>query len=220
MDVGRRYLVNRVVDHVQSRIVYYLMNIHITPRSIYLCRHGESDLNIKGRIGGDSGLSDRGKEVSVCACRENMHICFKSPSWSNASFCGALLHSSLPNVWGISSRSKTSKILKCGRVRWRGQSRPRRSLECRTNSGNLSMKSTLYVHLKFSLLLCKSLCGNICINAEHVSSSLSTGRVWGDDVRGNPRALPSGVCPERPRQIPVSLSERRGEHKTSFLRTF
>lgn len=66
MDVGRRYLVNRVLDHIQSRIVYYLMNIHITPRSIYLCRHGESDLNIKGRIGGDSGLSGRGKEVRVC----------------------------------------------------------------------------------------------------------------------------------------------------------
>lgn len=65
MDVGRRYLVNRVLDHIQSRIVYYLMNIHITPRSIYLCRHGESDLNIKGRIGGDSGLSSRGKEVRV-----------------------------------------------------------------------------------------------------------------------------------------------------------
>uniref|UniRef100_A0A672YXM0 6-phosphofructo-2-kinase/fructose-2,6-bisphosphatase 4-like n=1 Tax=Sphaeramia orbicularis TaxID=375764 RepID=A0A672YXM0_9TELE len=64
MDVGRRYLVNRVLDHIQSRIVYYLMNIHITPRSIYLCRHGESDLNIKGRIGGDSGLSARGKEFA------------------------------------------------------------------------------------------------------------------------------------------------------------
>ena len=63
MDVGRRYLVNRVLDHIQSRIVYYLMNIHITPRSIYLCRHGESDLNIQGRIGGDSGLSDRGRDV-------------------------------------------------------------------------------------------------------------------------------------------------------------
>ncbi|KAK1799905.1 hypothetical protein P4O66_006419 [Electrophorus voltai] len=61
IDVGRRYLVNRVLDHIQSRIVYYLMNIHITPRSIYLCRHGESDLNVKGRIGGDSGLSSRGK---------------------------------------------------------------------------------------------------------------------------------------------------------------
>ncbi|XP_040060910.1 6-phosphofructo-2-kinase/fructose-2,6-bisphosphatase 4b isoform X1 [Gasterosteus aculeatus] len=64
MDVGCRYLVNRVLDHIQSRIVYYLMNIHITPRSIYLCRHGESDLNIKGRIGGDSGLSARGKEYA------------------------------------------------------------------------------------------------------------------------------------------------------------
>ncbi|XP_076845360.1 6-phosphofructo-2-kinase/fructose-2,6-bisphosphatase 4-like isoform X3 [Brachyhypopomus gauderio] len=66
IDVGRRYLVNRVQDHIQSRIVYYLMNIHITPRSIYLCRHGESDLNVKGRIGGDSGLSDRGKEFACC----------------------------------------------------------------------------------------------------------------------------------------------------------
>lgn len=65
MDMGRRFLVNRVLDHIQSRIVYYLMNIHITPRSIYLCRHGESDLNIKGRIGGDSGLSARGKEVDM-----------------------------------------------------------------------------------------------------------------------------------------------------------
>uniref|UniRef100_A0A3P8UMW8 6-phosphofructo-2-kinase/fructose-2,6-biphosphatase 4b n=2 Tax=Cynoglossus semilaevis TaxID=244447 RepID=A0A3P8UMW8_CYNSE len=64
MDMGRRFLVNRVLDHIQSRIVYYLMNIHITPRSIYLCRHGESDLNIKGRIGGDSGLSARGKEFA------------------------------------------------------------------------------------------------------------------------------------------------------------
>ncbi|XP_034722007.1 6-phosphofructo-2-kinase/fructose-2,6-bisphosphatase 1-like [Etheostoma cragini] len=36
------------------------MNIHVTPRSIFLCRHGESELNLVGRIGGDSGLSPRG----------------------------------------------------------------------------------------------------------------------------------------------------------------
>ncbi|XP_035244009.1 6-phosphofructo-2-kinase/fructose-2,6-bisphosphatase 4a isoform X2 [Anguilla anguilla] len=66
IDVGRRYLVNRVLDHIQSRIVYYLMNIHITPRSIYLCRHGESDLNVRGRIGGDSGLSMHGREFAKC----------------------------------------------------------------------------------------------------------------------------------------------------------
>lgn len=62
-NVGSRYLVNRVQDHIQSRIVYYLMNIHVTPRSIYLCRHGESELNLVGRIGGDSGLSERGAKV-------------------------------------------------------------------------------------------------------------------------------------------------------------
>uniref|UniRef100_A0A3Q3WGA9 6-phosphofructo-2-kinase domain-containing protein n=1 Tax=Mola mola TaxID=94237 RepID=A0A3Q3WGA9_MOLML len=63
-DVGSRYLVNRVQDHIQSRIVYYLMNIHVTPRSIYLCRHGESELNLVGRIGGDSGLSPRGAKFA------------------------------------------------------------------------------------------------------------------------------------------------------------
>ncbi|MEQ2184097.1 hypothetical protein GOODEAATRI_004456, partial [Goodea atripinnis] len=64
-NVGSRYLVNRVQDHIQSRIVYYLMNIHVTPRSIYLSRHGESELNLVGRIGGDSGLSHRGAK-GVC----------------------------------------------------------------------------------------------------------------------------------------------------------
>lgn len=48
--------------------------------------------------------------------------------------------SSLPNVWGNSSRSRTSEIWKCGRARWKGPSRRRNAWECRTNSGNLSMK--------------------------------------------------------------------------------
>ncbi|CAL8276110.1 unnamed protein product [Boreogadus saida] len=63
-NVGSRYLVNRVQGHIQSRIVYYLMNIHVTPRSIYLTRHGESELNLLGRIGGDSGLSPRGQRYA------------------------------------------------------------------------------------------------------------------------------------------------------------
>ncbi|XP_074214255.1 6-phosphofructo-2-kinase/fructose-2,6-bisphosphatase 3 isoform X2 [Camelus bactrianus] len=64
IDVGRRFLVNRVQDHIQSRIVYYLMNIHVQPRTIYLCRHGESEHNLQGRIGGDSGLSSRGRKFA------------------------------------------------------------------------------------------------------------------------------------------------------------
>ncbi|XP_061291754.1 6-phosphofructo-2-kinase/fructose-2,6-bisphosphatase 3 isoform X9 [Bos javanicus] len=64
IDVGRRFLVNRVQDHIQSRIVYYLMNIHVQPRTIYLCRHGESEHNLQGKIGGDSGLSSRGRKFA------------------------------------------------------------------------------------------------------------------------------------------------------------
>lgn len=42
------------------------MNTHIVPRSIYLTRHGESNYNLVGRIGGDSELSERGWEYSKC----------------------------------------------------------------------------------------------------------------------------------------------------------
>ncbi|XP_057711897.1 6-phosphofructo-2-kinase/fructose-2,6-bisphosphatase 3 isoform X3 [Corythoichthys intestinalis] len=62
IDVGRRFLVNRIQDHTQSKIVYYLMNIHVQPRTIYLCRHGESMDNLEGRLGGDAGLSPRGRQ--------------------------------------------------------------------------------------------------------------------------------------------------------------
>uniref|UniRef100_A0A8C8VLH4 6-phosphofructo-2-kinase/fructose-2,6-bisphosphatase 2 n=1 Tax=Pelusios castaneus TaxID=367368 RepID=A0A8C8VLH4_9SAUR len=64
INVGQRFLVNRVRDYIQSKIVYYLMNIHVQARTIYLCRHGESDYNLVGKIGGDSGLSPHGKQFA------------------------------------------------------------------------------------------------------------------------------------------------------------
>lgn len=70
INVGQRFLVNRVRDYIQSKIVYYLMNIHVQPRTIYLCRHGESEFNLVGKIGGDSGLSPRGKQVCSWQCQD------------------------------------------------------------------------------------------------------------------------------------------------------
>nr|XP_006823061.1 PREDICTED: 6-phosphofructo-2-kinase/fructose-2,6-bisphosphatase-like [Saccoglossus kowalevskii] len=64
MNCGDRFLVNKVDGHIQSRIVYYLMNIHIMSRTIYLTRHGESELNLKGKIGGDSDLSENGRQYA------------------------------------------------------------------------------------------------------------------------------------------------------------
>ncbi|XP_039432568.1 6-phosphofructo-2-kinase/fructose-2,6-bisphosphatase isoform X5 [Culex pipiens pallens] len=63
-NTGEKVVVHKHEGHIQSRIVYYLMNIHITPRTIYLTRHGESEHNLKGLIGGDSNLSDRGRRYS------------------------------------------------------------------------------------------------------------------------------------------------------------
>lgn len=38
VDVGARVVINNVRNYLQSRIVYYLMNLHIKPRSIWLSR--------------------------------------------------------------------------------------------------------------------------------------------------------------------------------------
>nr|CAD7440608.1 unnamed protein product [Timema bartmani] len=63
-NTGEKVVVHKHEGHIQSRIVYYLMNIHIVPRTIYLTRHGESEQNLQGRIGGDSDLSLRGHQYS------------------------------------------------------------------------------------------------------------------------------------------------------------
>ncbi|KAM3957124.1 6-phosphofructo-2-kinase/fructose-2,6-biphosphatase isoform 3-T3 [Aphomia sociella] len=63
-DTGEKVVVHKHEGHIQSRIVYYLMNIHIVPRTIYLTRHGESMYNMDGRIGGDSELSSRGRQYA------------------------------------------------------------------------------------------------------------------------------------------------------------
>ena len=47
-----------------TRIVYYLMNIRVVPRTLYLSRHGQSSYNSLNRLGGDSDLTVAGEEYS------------------------------------------------------------------------------------------------------------------------------------------------------------
>lgn len=39
----------------------FRMNLNIAPKSFYISRHGESEYNTKGKIGGDSHLSEQGR---------------------------------------------------------------------------------------------------------------------------------------------------------------
>ncbi|CAF4907324.1 unnamed protein product [Rotaria sp. Silwood1] len=58
---GERFLVHKIGGNIQSRVVYFLMNIHVLPRTIYLTMHGESEMNVQQRIGRNSPLSPTGK---------------------------------------------------------------------------------------------------------------------------------------------------------------
>lgn len=61
INVGSQVIINNIKDYIQSRVVYYLMNLHIKPRSIWISRHGESEFNLTGQIGGDADISERGE---------------------------------------------------------------------------------------------------------------------------------------------------------------
>ncbi|KAG1291838.1 hypothetical protein G6F62_011106 [Rhizopus arrhizus] len=61
VNAGTQVMINMVRGYLESRIVYYLMNLHTQPRKIYMSRHGESMFNLQGKIGGDSDLSPRGQ---------------------------------------------------------------------------------------------------------------------------------------------------------------
>ncbi|KAF8589982.1 bifunctional 6-phosphofructo-2-kinase/fructose-2,6-bisphosphate 2-phosphatase [Ramaria rubella] len=64
MNVGNQVTVCNIHGYLQSRIAFYLMNLHIKPRSIFFTRHGESVYNVQGKIGGDSSLSAQGNEYA------------------------------------------------------------------------------------------------------------------------------------------------------------
>ncbi|KAL2014462.1 hypothetical protein VTN00DRAFT_1987 [Thermoascus crustaceus] len=61
VNVGSTVIINQIKDYLSSRLVYYIQNLHIKPRSIWLSRHGESEYNLEGKIGGDANLSTRGE---------------------------------------------------------------------------------------------------------------------------------------------------------------
>ncbi|CAN1856218.1 FKFBP [Linum perenne] len=61
---GGQIQVNNISGYLPGRIVFFLVNTHLTPRPILLTRHGESRHNVRSRIGGDSLLSDAGEIYS------------------------------------------------------------------------------------------------------------------------------------------------------------
>lgn len=60
IDVGRKVVSHQIRGFLSAQTVYYLLNFNLSPRQIWITRHGESLDNINGKIGGDSDLSEKG----------------------------------------------------------------------------------------------------------------------------------------------------------------
>lgn len=61
IDVGRKVVAHQTRGFLASQVVYYLLNFNLSPRQIWITRHGESEDNAAGRIGGDSCLTAKGR---------------------------------------------------------------------------------------------------------------------------------------------------------------
>lgn len=64
VDMGRQVTANNIRGYLQTRVLQFVMSIQTTPRPIYLSRHGQSEYNKLGKIGGDSELSAAGNEYA------------------------------------------------------------------------------------------------------------------------------------------------------------
>lgn len=64
IDVGRKLVSHQIRGFLSAQTVYYLLNFNLAPRQIWITRHGESEDNVGGRIGGDSELSERGRQYA------------------------------------------------------------------------------------------------------------------------------------------------------------
>jgi broad specificity phosphatase PhoE/predicted kinase len=65
IDVGRKMVLHRIQGYLLARVVHFLLNLHVRPRSVWLTRHGESAFNVLGRIGGDAPLSGPGRAYAA-----------------------------------------------------------------------------------------------------------------------------------------------------------
>lgn len=60
IDVGRKVISHQINGFLMAQAVYYLLNFNLAPRQIWITRHGESQDNLTGKLGGDSELTPAG----------------------------------------------------------------------------------------------------------------------------------------------------------------
>lgn len=65
IDVGRKFINYRVQGFLANGIATYLSSFNLSPRQIWLTRHGQSHDNLLNRIGGNSHLTEDGRDFGT-----------------------------------------------------------------------------------------------------------------------------------------------------------
>jgi 6-phosphofructo-2-kinase len=65
IDVGKKVISYDIRGFIYGQTVYYLLNFNLAPRQIWITRHGQSEDNVQGKIGGDSELTENGKQYGM-----------------------------------------------------------------------------------------------------------------------------------------------------------
>src|SRR6185437_14463852 len=66
---GQGVTVRDVDGYLEARLVFFLMNLHLSARPIWLTRHGESVYNASGLLGGDPDLTPAGRRYARSLAR-------------------------------------------------------------------------------------------------------------------------------------------------------
>ena len=61
---SKQFIADNIRGYLKLKVVHFVMNLHTLPRTFYFTRHGQSEYNLLGKIGGDSGLSPAGVEFA------------------------------------------------------------------------------------------------------------------------------------------------------------
>ncbi|KAJ2001676.1 6-phosphofructo-2-kinase [Coemansia thaxteri] len=69
IDVGKKVIAYNIQGFLESQVVFYLMQMNLESRVIYVTRHGESEDNAAGRIGGDASLAPNGTRYARALAR-------------------------------------------------------------------------------------------------------------------------------------------------------
>lgn len=108
INVGRQLILNEIQGYAQAKIVSFLLNAHIMPRTIYLSRHGESEWNVTGQLGGDPPLTKRGQAYAQALAR------FMESEFTEVG-------KALPHIWTsqLQRTRQTVELIPAINMRWR-----------------------------------------------------------------------------------------------------